>query len=115
MNFEVKQCVFVVSHPRSGTHLLIDFIRRNFPVFNPRLRIWESASKLYLRLDGPNWRREAHALLRARRSHVLLKSHRIGFTENTDLEVRQILKPSSEIFLYPFRKFSSLVKSFAGF
>lgn len=113
MIFEVYQCVFVVSFPRSGTHLLIDFIRRNFPAFNPKLMFWESASKLYFRLDGPDWQQDARALLRAQRSHVLLQSHRAGYTTQRDVDVTKILNPKSVIFLYPFRKFSRVVKSFA--
>ena len=71
----------VASHFRSGTHLLIDLIRRNFPAFRPRMRPFESIHATYLsrdRLDdtahrasGPS---EALALLgKAPRS--TLKTH----------------------------------------
>jgi hypothetical protein len=115
MKSKIRQCVFVVSHPRSGTHLLIDFIRRNFPAFNPKLRPWESASKLYLNVDHSDWRQQAEQFLRQGRTHVLLKSHLAGHTSQADSDVKDVLDPQQEVFLYPFRKFSRVVKSYAEF
>lgn len=109
---KVQKCLFVVSHPRSGTHLLIDFIRRNFPAFDPELMPWHSAAKLYLRLDGPNWRSEISAF---RRSHVLAQSHQAGYVNESDVEACEVLEPRATIYLYPFRRFSQVIKSFAEF
>lgn len=114
-NCRVQQCVFVVSFPRSGTHLLIDFLRRNFPHFNPELRVWDSASNLYLRIDDDGWRDDAETFMDAGRSHVLVKTHRAGLTHCNDDVVREWFKPQSAIYLYPFRRFSKTVKSFAEF
>lgn len=41
----------VASHFRSGTHLLIDVIRRHFPAFRPRMHPFESIHASYLSLD----------------------------------------------------------------
>lgn len=109
---QVQKCLFIVSHPRSGTHLLIDFIRRNFPTFHPELMLWESAAKLYLRLDRPKWQSEISEF---RRTHVLVQSHRAGYADNRDIEACDVLAPNTTIYLYPFRRFSRVVKSFAEF
>ena len=93
----------------------MDFIRRNFPAFNPSLMPWESASKLYLNIDNPDWRRHASDILRARRSHVLLKSHLVGRDSQVELDVRSVLNSRHDTFLCPFRSFSSIVKSYAEF
>lgn len=43
--------IVVASHPRSGTHLTIDLIRKHFSCATHRLRPMESADHLYLSLD----------------------------------------------------------------
>jgi hypothetical protein len=48
--------IFVVSHPRSGMHLMIDFLRRNSPVLHNRVHIWDSAAELFVNLDVDDWR-----------------------------------------------------------
>lgn len=113
MTFDVSRCLYVVSFPRSGTHLLIDFIRRNFPQFNRALAPWDSAAKLYVNLDGLDWRGRASYLLQGGRTDILLKSHFAGYTSRVDVEAKSLLHPRQEMFFYPFRKFSSVVKSYA--
>lgn len=115
MQLAGAKCLFVVSHPRSGTHLWIDFVRRNFPAFNPRLMFWESSSRLYLNIDRADWQREAYRLRSPEVSHILIKSHLAGFRDPLELRARKLLNPRREIFLYPFRKFSRMVKSYAEF
>jgi len=44
--------VTIISHPRSGTHLTIDLIRRQFGECQSRKTIWESYDKLYLSIEG---------------------------------------------------------------
>jgi len=41
----------VASHFRSGTHLLMDLVRRQFPAFRPKMRPFESIHATYLSLD----------------------------------------------------------------
>ncbi|MEM9166555.1 MAG: sulfotransferase domain-containing protein [Planctomycetota bacterium] len=47
----MRRPVIVASHRRSGTHLTIDLIRKQFPVFSPKLRPLESIHHLYVSLD----------------------------------------------------------------
>jgi hypothetical protein len=111
-----RTCVFVISHPRSGTHLLIDFIRKNFQEFNRKLKPWESASLIYVGLDRANWREEIATQLRDRKeTHFLLHSHYSGIVSATHLEAAEKLKPARAIVLYPFRRFSTTIKSYAEF
>jgi hypothetical protein len=115
MEDKARKCLFVVSHPRSGTHLLIDFIRYNFPAFNRRLAPLQSSSNLYVNIDHANWRQCANKLLQEGVSHVLIKSHLAGYKNHDELEARSVFAPKMENFLYPFRKFSKVIKSYAEF
>ncbi len=106
--------VVIVSHPRSGTHITLDFIRRNFPQFRQPVQIWDSASALYVDLDGPS----GHSNLerqRAKTGAVILQSHRAGLCGFRGEAAFQQLDPQTTVFLYPFRRFSSTMKSFAEF
>ncbi|MEM1183886.1 MAG: sulfotransferase domain-containing protein [Planctomycetota bacterium] len=47
----VGRPVMVASYYRSGTHLLMDLVRRHFPEFRPRMRPFESIHSTYLSLD----------------------------------------------------------------
>jgi hypothetical protein len=110
----VKKAVVVVAHPRSGTHVTLDFIRRNFPAFNPALFVWQSARELYVSLDEPEWRE--HLLRQANRSdHVLMQSHLVGVQSLAGSAAIDYLHPDDAIFIYPFRRFSATMRSFAAF
>lgn len=70
--------VVVSSYMRSGTHLTIDFLRRNFPAFRSYKWPMEANDSLYLPIDaliaqawGP---RRAHRVLR-RTERVVCKTH----------------------------------------
>ncbi len=115
MPLKVKTCAFVVSHPRSGTHLMLDFVRRNFRNFNPPLMPWESSAKLFADADGPHWRQSASRIVETGHAHLLVKTHRAGFTNQNDVELRRVFNPEHVVYLYPFRKFSETVRSFAEF
>lgn len=72
--------ILVASHPRSGTHLVIDTIRRHFPVTRAR-RLWgKPVDHLYLnveRLTAGNRRfddRTAHRIL-GKSARPLMKTH----------------------------------------
>ena len=109
---QVKQAVVVVAHPRSGTHLTMDFIRRNFPCFDPGLRPWQSAGELYVDLDKPLW---MHTLDRpaCRSDHVLLQSHRAGLCNRVGAQAIDRLRPLATLFVYPFRRFPATMRSFS--
>ena len=47
----VEKAVLVSTFMRSGTHLTIDFIRKNFPVFRKSKKVFQSSSNLYFVLD----------------------------------------------------------------
>ncbi len=76
----------VVSHYRSGTHLVMDLLRRQFPAFRPRMKPLESIHSSYLSIDRfntdshrPIGRPEALRLLRKAR-RATLKTHSLpGF------------------------------------
>jgi hypothetical protein len=110
----VKRAVVVVAHPRSGTHITLDFIRRNFPEFDPALYIWQSARELYVCLDVPDWR--DNLLRQANRSdHILMQSHLAGVQALDATAAVDYLQPEELVFIYPFRRYSATMKSFAAF
>jgi hypothetical protein len=46
-----KSGVLVITHPRSGTHLTIDFLRRNFPSLASKKAILARLDELYVPID----------------------------------------------------------------
>ena len=95
---------------------MIDFIRKNFPKFNRRLAPWESASKICLLLDRRNWREQLAAeWLASGHTNFLMQSHYANVVTDTAREALEWLKPERAIFLYPFRRFSRTIKSYAEF
>jgi hypothetical protein len=110
----VKRAVVVVAHPRSGTHITLDFIRRNFPEFDPSLYIWQSARELYVCLDTPDWR--DNLLLQANRSdHIMMQSHLAGVQALEATAAVDYLQPEEVVFIYPFRRYSATMRSLAAF
>jgi hypothetical protein len=80
--------VLVASHFRSGTHLLMDLIRRQFPPFRPRMKPLESIHASYLsidRFDRSNHRPltpDAALDLLAKADRATLKTHALpGFAD----------------------------------
>ena len=43
--------ITIISHPRSGTHLTIDLIRRQFISCQARKKLWEHYHKVYLSIE----------------------------------------------------------------
>ena len=73
--------VLVASHRRSGTHLTLDLLRRNFPACRPRMLPLENPHFSYLNLDRfeptttlPCSQREALRIL-SKSTRPLLKTH----------------------------------------
>lgn len=78
---EIGKPVVVASHPRSGTHLTLDLIRRQFSETKSTLRFFETVHHQYLTLDhlAPSStphieEKEARAIL-ARPQRPLIKTH----------------------------------------
>jgi hypothetical protein len=106
------KCVVVVAHPRSGTHLTIDFIRRNFPTFNRSPHLWQGASYLFCDLDRPqNYRKYFNESNR----DMVLKTHKFAAVDELCTQIRDIIDVHRVVFVYPFRQFSSTMKSLAEF
>jgi hypothetical protein len=76
-----RRPVVVASHPRSGTHLLIDFLRRQFPACASWKRPLERLDRLYLNLDFLLWEPpplsadRAVAILRRTPGRPIVKTH----------------------------------------
>jgi len=112
--------VVVSSYMRSGTHLTIDFLRRNFPAFRSYKWPLEANDSLYLPIDaliaqawGP---RRAHRVLR-RTERVICKTHWCDpdFQNLVDSQVPSIgnwLRDRAKVILIhrdPYRTIESVV------
>lgn len=106
-------CAIILSHPRSGTHLLLDFLRRNFPQLQRRLLPWESASGLYLSLDARD-EKLCRAWLAGQHGPFIAQSHHIGFTRPAS-DIAFLAEAHRPVFFYPFRRFSKTAQSYADF
>jgi len=109
-------CVVVASHPRSGTHLTIDFIRRNFRGFDPRVAPWSNSKFLYFELDELLFRTVTgrHMKRFPRRRKFIAKTHHL-FADEVCAKAASLLPSHRLIFLYPFRRISSTLRSLAEF
>lgn len=122
------ECCVVVSYPRSGTHLTIDFLRRNFAPFADRLHPWESSERLYYNLDvrlpaedgapgfsrsrSGNPRKSLDYLEAARRPSFLVKTHELPFAPALPAKLEAAAGGRRITLLYPFRAFSRTVTSY---
>ena len=84
--------ILIASHRRSGTHLSLDLIRRNFPACRPRMLALENPHHSYLNLDRfepghkvPCDKREALRLL-SKAQRPMLKTHAEPGFKNIDPE-----------------------------
>jgi hypothetical protein len=120
-----RRPIVVASHPRSGTHLLIDSLRLNFPACRSWKRRGESLHRLYLHLDelarlGPA---EAVALA-SRCERPVLKTHALGDFSAASLtpgpcpcdpDVVAWLRANAAGFLYVYRDPRDVMKSLHAF
>jgi len=87
----------VATHPRSGTHLTIDFIRRHFASARRRLRPLETPHNLYVSLDrlmvGHHRPMDPDAFVTqlARSPRTLIKTHALPEFDNLRPECRPLL------------------------
>lgn len=121
--------VVVASFPRSGTHLTLDFLRRNFPVFNIRLMPWESSECLFFALDARTPEEEAlhgasssisgaprgNELWRraTRQANFLVKTHDLPLAGPWLQEKLDAAAADRRVIhFYPFRRFSKTLVSY---
>lgn len=113
---ETEQCVVFVSHPRSGTHLSIDFVRRNFPKFRRQLNLFDSSRLLYLDLDNERFDDDVKEFVtKPFSTGVMVKTHFLGRRLALFDKLYRQVKAERWHFIYPFRQFSKTIKSFAEF
>jgi hypothetical protein len=110
----IAKCVVVVSHPRSGTHLTIDFVRRNFPSFRRSLPIWKSSSYLLYNLDAAVGPRNSPTAASASGA-LIVKTHTMSAPAEVATELAQVHGIGSAVFIYPYRRFSQTMQSFKQF
>jgi hypothetical protein len=106
--------VVVVSFPRSGTHFLIDFLRKNFAPFGPKVPIWQSSEVLYLDLDrvaiDQDWRLDS-----TRRESLIVKTHQLPFSSAAEAYLREISFGRRIVYLTPVRDAKESLRSYARF
>lgn len=109
-----SQIIVIASHPRSGTHLLMDFLRLNIPAFKIRLPLWKSTSFLYYDFDNPKTSAKAFEAILASDKPIIIKTH--GLDPKSVQDEVAILFPNQPIkTLMPFRPFDRTIASFAAF
>ena len=102
--------ILVASHRRSGTHLTLDLLRRNFPACRPRMLPLENPHFSYLNLDRfepsttlPCTERESLRIL-SKSARPLLKTHaEPGFVDvapERDVFVRALFEKSKTIYVH---------------
>jgi hypothetical protein len=107
---DVGTPILVASHRRSGTHLTLDLLRRNFPACRPRMLPLENPHFSYLNLDRfepattlPCTEREALRIL-SKSARPLLKTHaEPGFADGApehDAFVRALAAKSKTIYVH---------------
>lgn len=106
------QVVVIMSYPRSGTHFLIDVLRRNFAEFAYNPPIWASAEQLYYNLDrevldGPAWSTASIS-----RPNLLVKTHRLPFSPQLEDRLVEICAGRPMKVLTPYRPISDIAKSY---
>lgn len=83
MSLSDKNGVLVSTHPRSGTHLTIDLLRRHFPDLATRKRYFESLDGLYVPIDIAI----TCASMKVARARELVKRHRFPILKSHYLAV----------------------------
>lgn len=92
--------ILVASHPRSGTHLLIDVLRKNFPQIGGRKFLLEPLDRLYLNLErlssiDRNLKAEtAHDILK-RSEYPILKTHFTADFQSSWIEAESTRPPEA--------------------
>lgn len=119
----------VVSFPRTGTHLTMDFLRRNFREFAVNLLPWQSGERLYYSLDirsdeeealygatasaGGRPRKDPDALVACKRPNFVVKTHDLPFAEAWMApRLAAVTGGRHHTLIYPFRRMSRALVSY---
>jgi len=81
--------IVVATHPRSGTHLTIDLLRKQFRECSGWKLLLERNDRLYVNLDmllesAPQWPNKTAIKILNRAPRAVIKTHRFPFTAFTD-------------------------------
>jgi hypothetical protein len=107
--------IVVLTFPRSGTHVLIDFIRRNIGGYHCRLPLWASSEGLYYDLDHIRPELSAWSTKALERPHLIIKTHALPFDDLVRSHLHEITRDREVYFLSPLRSGSSMLASYARF
>src|SRR3954451_10415909 len=120
-----RRPIVVASHPRSGTHLLIDSLRLNFRECRSWKRLGENLHRLYLNLDELDGLEPDEAVeLASRCKQPVLKTHALGDFSAAclkpgpcpcDPELVAWLRANAASFLYVYRDPREVMKSLHAF
>src|SRR3954454_20906472 len=120
-----RRPIVVASHPRSGTHLLIDSLRLNFPECRAWKRLGENLHRLYLNLDELDRLTPAEAIAVASRCRrPVLKTHALADFSAASLipgpcpcdpALVAWLRANAASFLYVYRDPREVMKSLHAF
>ena len=112
---QAEKVVVVLSFPRSGTHFLIDFIRKNIAGYHARLPIWASSENLYYNLDRSRAGYQPWATGALHRSAFIVKSHALPFDLSLGEHLAEIANSREVVFLTPYRAPEEILASYAAF
>lgn len=123
-----RRPIVVASHPRSGTHLLIDFLRRQFPACASWKYPLERLDRLYLNLDPLLWPRppiseaKAVAVLRRPPGRPIVKTHAFPDYRTPGFGVEGVFPPAvadalrrNATTLYVYRDGRCAISSYRAF
>ncbi|MEM7766169.1 MAG: hypothetical protein AAF253_01615 [Pseudomonadota bacterium] len=104
--------IVVCSFPRSGTHFLIDVLRRNFEALRYQPPVWASAETLYFNLDreavgGAPWSTASLS-----RPFTLVKTHRLFFDAGLEARLAELAGGRPVKVLTPYRRLTRILESY---
>jgi hypothetical protein len=95
---QIGRCIVIATHPRSGTHLTIDLLRKQFRECKSWLWFGETLHHSYLNLDMLALTHSLHIsqqealLLLSRARRPIIKTHSLPSFEQFDLENTELIR-----------------------
>jgi len=115
---DVGKPIVVASHPRSGTHLTLDLLRKQFQECKSSLRLLEPLSHLYLNLDGLTQQDQRYDVedavdLLSRAARPTVKTHTLPTLDRFEGEKKEFAQRVLEEgqLLYPLRDCRAVICS----
>lgn len=106
--------VVIASLPRTGTHFVIDFMRKNFVTLDVSLPVWRSSERLYINLDrlvnGGSW-----IMSSATRSSFLVKTHELPFSHEGQTLLKDLVRSRKVHIFTPVRPYKSFIESYSRY